>query len=233
MDPDEIGARCYEDWVRRNPLTDYRLPRHSLLRGDRVTAMLRRNVTGLIEELPRDFFCVSGDLPTAELVVHPRGELDEAVGASMSLPGLVPPRLAGERILVDGGVLNNLPVDVMAATGEGPVIAVDVTNRFDPPSAEEQPTVKRRRRRRRAAVHSPLPGFTETLTRALMLGSVDTAEAARTHAGLVITPENDGVGLLEFHQLDRMREAGRRAVREALESAAIATLAEPAPAARR
>ena len=122
----------------------------------------------------------------------------------------------GDRMLVDGGVLNNLPVDVMAATSEGPVIAVDVTTRFEPPSPGARPA---RRRRRRASPDERLPGITEALTRALMLGSVDTAEAARTHAQLVITPPNDGVGMLEFHQLDRMRVAGRRAARAALESA--------------
>jgi NTE family protein len=220
MDVDEIDARCYEEWVRRNPLSDYRLPRHSLIRGERVRAMLARNLPGTIEELPRDYFCVSGDLPTAELVVHRRGELWRAVGASMSLPGLVAPQLIGSRMLVDGGVLNNLPVDVMAATGEGPVIAVDVTHRFEPPAgAADDGRPRRFRRRAAAAGEPPLPGFTETLTRALLLGSVDTAEAARTHADLVITPANDGVGMLEFHQLDRMREAGRRAAQAALEEA--------------
>jgi predicted acylesterase/phospholipase RssA/CRP-like cAMP-binding protein len=223
MEVEEIDARCYEEWVRRNPLSDYRLPRHSLIRGERVRAMIARNLPGTIEELPLDYFCVSGDLPTAELVVHRRGELWRAVGASMSLPGLVAPSLIGNRMLVDGGVLNNLPVDVMAAAAEGPVIAVDVTNRFEAPAQGESNGPPRTRRFRRRA-HSeqsgaPLPGFTETLARALLLGSVDTAEAARTHADLVITPRNDGVGMLEFHQLDRMREAGRRAAQEALEHA--------------
>jgi EmrB/QacA subfamily drug resistance transporter len=223
MDTDEIDARCYEEWVRRNPLSDYRLPRHSLIRGERVRAMLARNLPGTIEELPLEFFCVSGDLPTAELVVHRRGELWRAVGASMSLPGLVAPSLIGNRMLVDGGVLNNLPVDVMAAAGEGPVIAVDVTNRFEAPT-EDAPNggARQRRFRRRTPAgdaDGPLPGFTETLARALLLGSVDTAEAARTHADLVITPPNVGVGMLEFHQLDRMRESGRRAAQEALEQA--------------
>jgi EmrB/QacA subfamily drug resistance transporter len=221
MDIEEIDARCYEEWVRRNPLSDYRLPRHSLIRGERVRAMLARNLPGTIEELPRDYFCVSGDLPTAELVVHRRGELWRAVGASMSLPGLVAPQLIGNRMLVDGGVLNNLPVDVMAAAGEGPVIGVDVTNRFERPAQDSANGPARHRRFRRGGQRrdgdQPLPGFTETLTRALLLGSVDTAEACRTHADLVITPLSDGVGMLEFHQLDRMREAGRRAAREALE----------------
>ncbi len=225
MDPDEIDARCYEEWVRRNPLTDYRLPRHSLIRGERVTAMLARNLPGQIEELPLDFFSASGDLPTAELVVHRRGPLHLAVGASMCLPGLVTPRLMGPRMLVDGGVLNNLPVDVMAASGEGPVIAVDVTNRFEPPAPMDgngRRRPRRLRRRHEDAADDPesrLPGLTEALTRALMLGSVDTAEAARLHADLLITPPNDGVGMLEFHQLDRMRASGRRAALAALERA--------------
>ena len=222
MEPDEIDARCYEEWVRRNPLNDYGLPRHSLIRGHRVQAMLARNLPGRIEDLPRDFFCVSGDLPTAELVVHRRGELWRAVGASMSLPGLVAPALLGDRMLVDGGVLNNLPVDVMAAAGEGPVIAVDVTNRFEPPAPRENRPARTRRfgrGRQNGEDQTRLPGFSEALTRALLLGSVDTAEAARVHASLVITPESEGVGMLEWHQLDRMREAGRRAAAEALERA--------------
>ena len=228
MDPDEIDARCYEEWVRRNPLSDYHLPRHSLLRGERVSAMLARNLPGRIEELELDYFCVTGDLPTAELVILRRGVLWRSVGASMSLPGLVAPQLIEGRMLVDGGVLNNLPVDVMAATGEGPVIGVDVTNRFEPPATPENSgngAGRLRLRRRAAREDLPLPGLTETLTRALMLGSVDTTEVARKHAELVIRPPNEGVGMLEFHQLDRMREAGRRAALEALESAPAELLA--------
>jgi NTE family protein len=224
MDPDEIDAVCYEEWVRRYPLNDYRLPRVSLIRGERVTAMLQRNLPGSIEELERDYFCVTGDLVTAELVVHRRGTLWAAVGASMSLPGLVAPRVHGERLLVDGGVLNNLPVDVMAATGEGPVIAVDVTQQFERPAQAVAETNGGRRRRRTRDDELGMPGFTEALTRALMLGSADTAEAARMYADLVITPAGDGVGMLEFHQLDRMRDAGRRAAIEALERAPASVL---------
>ena len=53
----------------------------------------------------------------------------------------------------------------------------------------------------------------------LLLGSENTAQAARCHADLVIKPNAAGVGLLEFDQLDTAREAGRRAAREALELA--------------
>ena len=51
----------------------------------------------------------------------------------------------------------------------------------------------------------------------LLLGSANTSEAARRHADLVIKPRAEGVALLEFHQIDAAREAGRAAAREALE----------------
>ena len=59
------------------------------------------------------------------------------------------------------------------------------------------------------------------------MGSVDTTEAARRHADLVILPEEDGVGLFEFHMLDSMREAGRRAARHALAAAPSSLFERP------
>jgi NTE family protein len=64
-----------------------------------------------------------------------------------------------------------------------------------------------------------LPSLGETLTRVLLLGSANTTAAALRRADLVITPRPAGVGLLEFHQLDAAREAGRAAARAALAGA--------------
>jgi EmrB/QacA subfamily drug resistance transporter len=224
MDPDEIDARCYEDWVRRNPLTDYTFPRTAMIRGLRVRAVFERNLPGLIEELPRDYFCVSCDLVSGELVVHRDGPLVVAAGASQCLPGLAPPVALDGRLLIDGGVLNNLPVDVMAAAREGPVIAVDVTTRYRPPTSDGH---RRRAGSRANGVwdnHTPLPSVLETISRSLVLGSIDTAQSAREHADIVIEPVEPDVGMLEWHQLDRVRERGRRAAREVLGSTEPALL---------
>jgi NTE family protein len=84
MDVDEIEACCYREFVRNNPIGDYCLPCRSLIRGSRATAMLHRNLEGLIEDLPRSFFCVTTDIISAQLVVHRRRELATAVGASIA-----------------------------------------------------------------------------------------------------------------------------------------------------
>jgi predicted acylesterase/phospholipase RssA/CRP-like cAMP-binding protein len=225
LEPEEIDACCYDEWVRRSLLNDYRLPRVSLIRSVKLREMFARLLPGTIEAMPRSYFCVSTDLVSGRQVVHRHGSVAHAVSASMCFPGLCPPVAGAEgALLIDGGVLSNLPVDLMAATGEGPVIAVDVSQRFDPPTGL-QPHPRRRLLKPRRIEEWPwddsrsLPSFTETLTRLVMIGSVDTREAGRQYADLLITPPNDGVGILEFHQLDRMRDAGRRAAVEALESA--------------
>jgi EmrB/QacA subfamily drug resistance transporter len=206
MEPEEIDARCYEEWVRRSPLSDYRIPRVSLIRGDKARAMLDRTFgTTRIEAAVRAFCCVSCDLVSGDLVVHRRGALVDAVGASISVPGIVPPLARGGRLLVDGGVVDNLPVAAVGAGAEGPLIAVDIT----------------------ARVRAGQPGgedlsLRETLVRTLTLGSADTSAAAQRHADLVIEPGDIGAGFLEFHQLDRLRDEGRRAAIDALSRAPAA-----------
>jgi NTE family protein len=225
MDLGEIDAYCYEEWLRRSPLTDYRVPRTSLIKGIRVREMFMRLLPGTIEALPLDFFCVSCDLMRGEQVVHRRGWLAHAVSASMCLPGLCPPSVGEDgRLLIDGGILNNLPVDVMSETGEGPVIGVDVTAKFHFDEGDRANSTGKRRRARSIAQwpwddDRPVPSFAETLTRLITIAGLDSKQAARTHADLLIVPGNDDVGVLEFHQLDRMRDAGRRAAAAALERA--------------
>jgi predicted acylesterase/phospholipase RssA len=110
----------------------------------------------------------------------------------------------------------------MATSGEGPVIAVDVTGRmgsFKRPLRPGLARLARPMRRLLTGGEAELPRLGETLLRTLTVGSVDTVAAARTHADLVIAPQVDGIGLLDWRQLAYVREAGRLAAREALAAA--------------
>src|SRR3954451_6250590 len=132
LDSDQIRTVCHDELVRRSPFSDWTLPRVALIRSRRAERMLTRVFGDLqVEELPRPLYTVSADLLSSQTVVHRRGALLEAVGISMSIPGLVPPVARQGRLLVDGGVLNNLPVDLMHDTAEGPIVAVDVARRLD------------------------------------------------------------------------------------------------------
>ena len=100
----------------------------------RVSALLQEAFGDVrIEELPKPFFCVSSDLTTGRIHEHRSGALWRALRASVALPGILPPVTHHGHLLVDGGVMNNLPVDVMRehALGAGPIIACDVTGEVD------------------------------------------------------------------------------------------------------
>ena len=203
--PQDIRDRSHAELVRRSPFNDYTIPRVALIRSRKAARMFDRLFGELtIEELAKPLFTVSADLVTSRLVVHRRGSVIEAVGASMSIPGLVPPVSRSGRLLVDGGVLNNLPIDAMADAAEGPIVAVDVVRRLEA-SDEDEP---------------PLPSIMETLSRATVLGSVERAERNRDLALLVIAPEVQDIPLRDFRSLDRAIEAGRVATRAALDAGA-------------
>src|SRR5262249_19814190 len=112
---------------------DPTLPLVSLLVGKRIGRQLTEAFgTTAIEDLPIPFFCVSTDLTAAIEKVHTRGSLFTAVRSSISLPGILPPVVVDGRMLVDGGLLNNVPVDVMSRLTEGgPIVAIDVSQEQD------------------------------------------------------------------------------------------------------
>jgi predicted acylesterase/phospholipase RssA len=210
LSPAEIDARCYDEWVRGKPLRDVTVPRHALIRGDRCRAMLRRTFGDVaIEELPRGLYTTATDLRRGELVVTRSGRLADAVGASIALPVLAPALLRSRQILVDGSLTDNLPVAAMAALGEGPIIAVDCKASVGRPSAGGPRAL----------------GMGSTLGHVLTLAAANTSQSARMHADLTVTPHDPGIGLLEFWQIDAAKEAGRAAVRRALDGAAVPVVA--------
>jgi NTE family protein len=220
----EIIELCRRLMLEHNPSTDYTVPAYSLIRGMRTRRALDEVYGGLrIEELPRRWFCVSSDLVSRELVVHRTGPIADAVYSSMALPGIYPPIPTDDgRLLVDGGVMDNLPVEVMARRAEGPIIAVDVSQRLGLHPGATRPGLERMKRRMRQLLtgyEAPMPALRETIHWTIALGSTDTVSAALRHADLVISPRVEGIGILDWKQLPRALEVGRQAARDALEAA--------------
>lgn len=210
-------------FVDNNPSNDFVPPAYSLIRGAKVRRLLGEAFEDRrIEELPLRFFCVSCDLVAREAVVHRYGPVVDALYPSLAIPGVFPPVATEDgQLLVDGGVLDNLPVATMARKGEGPVIAVDVTGRMGPFKRAERrgmAHVGRPLRRALTGDESDIPHLGETIVRTVMVGSIDTVAAARLHADLVITPQVEGIGLMDWKTLPRVAELGRQAARAALEA---------------
>jgi predicted acylesterase/phospholipase RssA len=209
-DGHDLEELCYAEFVRRRPFSDWTLPTRSLAKGQRMHDGLARVLgDSVFEGLPRQLHTVSTDLVTRTRQVHRRGVVADAVEASAHLPVLLPPLPDEEgRLLIDGGVLDNLPVDLLTERDEGPVVAVNISMGGSGGGGGRSRTGRPR-----------VPALGETLLRTMMIGSGGAVAAARAQGAWVVTPPTLGVGLLEFHQLDRMVEAGRGAARALLDEA--------------
>jgi len=185
----ELEHVLVQSFVRMNPLNDYTLPLVALTRGRKIEKLLDRFFgTVHIEELWLPFFCVSSNLTTGRTHVHRVGPVARALRASVAIPGLVPPVLAPDGVLVDGAMMNNLPVDEMAAYGRGRVIAVDVAN-----DAAFSGQGRRRGWRARAlrallGIDANAPDIAQVLIRAATVASHAQAVEARQRATIVIRP---------------------------------------------
>lgn len=84
------------------------------------------------DELPIPFRCVATDLVAGREVVFSSGSLFDALRATMSIPGVFAPLRLGEQVLVDGGLLNNIPIDVVKRMGAEVIIAVGL----EPPASD-------------------------------------------------------------------------------------------------
>lgn len=102
-----------------------------VLRGRNIGNMLWELTEGYhdsidFQKMPIPFACVSQDVVTGKEIVHTSGVLPIAVRASMSLPGIFAPVVLGDHILIDGGMVNNYPVDVARKLGADIIIGADV-----------------------------------------------------------------------------------------------------------
>jgi NTE family protein len=117
------------DWPRMLSFFDVVLPKSGLIDGARIAAMVREHVpSATIEALSRPYAAVATDLATGEEVVIREGDVIEAVRASISVPGIFTPVRRDGRILVDGGLVNPVPVTAARALGADVVIAVDLNH---------------------------------------------------------------------------------------------------------
>jgi NTE family protein len=200
---EELTERMRHAFVKQNPISDYTLPLIAMVRGKKVSQLLRDNFgDGRIEELPKPFFCVSSDLTSGRIHVHRAGPVWRALRASVALPGILPPVTHHGHLLVDGGAMNNLPVDVMAQHAAGPIIASDVTGEVDMHVSDERygerPIWQLLWQRMRGS-----PSIVSILMRAGTVGSEAQRRVVREQADYLFEPPLPTINLGDWKSLDR------------------------------
>jgi predicted acylesterase/phospholipase RssA/CRP-like cAMP-binding protein len=196
----------------RFALYDPTIPRVSLLRGKKLDRVMERYYGELeILDLWTPFFCVATNMSLATAHIHERGKLRDAVRSSCSIPGLFPPLRRDGNLLVDGGLVDNLPISFMSERCRGPIIAADVSGLHHreeeaPPDGAEG-----------------LPGLFEILARATFVGSRQTmaASLARRPPALYLRPAVEKFKMLDWGRYEALIEVGYEAAWRALSAGAL------------
>jgi NTE family protein len=199
-----------------------------VFKGDRLIRMFQGQfVECQFSELPLQFAAVATDLATGKELWLREGKVSDAVRASCTVPGLFRPVLRDGRYIVDGSVVNPIPVSLCRAMGAEVVIAVDLgshmVGRF-PLATKDSPDVAPRRRPFSVLDRSPreagprLPSIADTL-----LGTIDIMQERIAQARLLsdapdvlLTPSLGRVGPFEYHRAALAIAEGREVVAQML-----------------
>lgn len=219
----QLEPNALRDAARRfheaKPFQRGTLPLVSLRHGKPIEAALQDALGDRqIEDLWLPLVMVSSNLTRAQPHIHRHGSLFEAVRASASLPGILPPWLMNGELLVDGGLVDNLPVE-LASQAIGPrVLAVDVTQddvpRFDSsryPSPWQLLAALPMGKHRAGP-----PGLLGILMHSLLLSSLAQTRQQRAAAQLCLQPPLSGMGMLSTGRWEAIIDAGYRHALEVL-----------------
>lgn len=215
-------------------LVDPALPLFGLLRGKRVTSLLKSILGDLsFPDLKLQFASVATDIVSGEQVVLASGSVLDAVRASISVPGIFTPVRVGGRHLVDGGLVNEVPVSVCHQMGAEYVIGVNVIP--DPSGMLQRPWSERRwgRRKKANAVSAQLqerrsktsqqkrPSLVKILSQSLIIPGYRIAMHNLSAADLAISPAVGGIGFFDFDRAAEAIAAGEEGARHALDQGQV------------
>ncbi len=203
-----------------NPTKDYNvLPFISLVRGRRMEQMIQTcisdftgNPTPHLEDSWLTFFTLSSNYTQAREEIHTRGAMLKYLLATSAIPGVFPPVIDGDDLLVDGGSFNNFPADVMSRFGVGKVIGVDLN--IDKPrklTMEQIPSPKsllrdwfRPKRQRKYR----LPSLMSIMLNTTLLYSTARRTENIRHTDLYFNPDVSRYGMMNWASYDKIVQKG-------------------------
>jgi len=190
-------------------LTDYWIPKHGFVKSKAVDEVYRNAFGDLrIEDQPIPFFAISCNLTTGNQFLFEQGPLWKAVRASTSIPVYFEPFMAGKHVMVDGALVNNVPVDCMRIRGARKILTVDV-------GLEEDITAHMV-----DESNVQMPTMMKSLMRVIELGGIEKSRQAKVISDVYVQPSIEKIGLMEFERREEIvalgYEAGRKAIPDIL-----------------
>jgi NTE family protein len=166
------------------------------VKGDKLEEFVKSKIlVANIENLKLPFAAVATDLNRGDRVVIDRGPVARAVRASSAIPGVFNPVAHQGRLLVDGGVVDNIPIDVAREKGADIVIAVDISENV---------------------TNFNITNMIDVMLQAVTIITSENTKFRKKDADVLITPAVGNVGMLDFTQKKRCMQAGIEAAQKAM-----------------
>lgn len=193
--PDSFQLEWISYQIERNDIFDFSLLYSKLgpVQGERLENFVERVSKGKkVEETVIPFFPVATDLNTGETVILNKGPLSKAIRASCAIPGIFVPVQFGGRMLVDGGVTNNVPADIAKNLGADVVIAVNLLNEVK---------------------NYNIDSLFDIIFQSISIMMQETTKAKLRYADVVIEPKVGDISILDFSKKKALIEEGIRAAK--------------------
>lgn len=177
------------------------ISKKGLFSGKNIEELLKKAVNKYrIEELPKSFAAVCVDLNKPEIVTVKRGDVVKAVRASIAIPGIFTPVISGDQLLVDGGVLEPVPVEAAKMLGADFIVAVDLLSKSNTSGKNTEPNLVNIIQKTSITTQQSLTRFRMTIF----------------PPDIVIEPEVANVGILDFKNGSKIIKEGEKAAKKAL-----------------
>lgn len=175
---------------------DLTLPRSGFISGHRVEALIKMlSKDRSFEEVPISFAAVATDIEQGEPVILKSGKLAPAIHASLSIPVIFKPVTIEGKLLVDGGVVDQVPVSVVANMGADIIVAVDV-NRY--------------------TCYQPIKNVFDIMFQTLDIIAKKILSPSLINAHILIQPKVGHIGRSHFYRVEELVEEGERAAEESI-----------------
>lgn len=204
-------------------LKDYTFPVTSFMAGFKMTNQSKAffGEERRLEDLWIPCFVTTSNISTSRLMVHDRGPIWKYIRGTSSVPGVFPPVIENGEMLVDGGLINNLPTDVMSQRPDiGTVIALDVSGSPDPPY-DADPYISSLdgwkvfwSRINPFSKPIEVPGMGRVMMGVAMISNGAAIEITRNLADFYARLEPGAIGLFEFESYQKSADNGYRSATE-------------------
>ncbi len=197
-DPNSFNLEWLSFSIEKDDLFDYSVIYSKMgpVQGDRLEKFIQTKVKAkTLEQMKIPFYAVATDLNAGNTWVFEKGSVAKAVRASCSIPGIFQPLEIGGRMYVDGGVTDNLPVDVARARGADIIIAVNIQKNIRNPH-----------------INSLVDVILQSID---IMGRELVIYKSRGY-DVLIEPNVGDVAMTDFTQKKRLMDAGMQAAKQAL-----------------